>query len=215
MGLSPRVRGNQPPSRAIEYVERSIPARAGEPRAQAVERGLHRVYPPRVRGNLQNIAAARDRMRSIPARAGEPLGRTSVRTIHAVYPRACGGTGAAHHPGAADGGLSPRVRGNPHVMLVGDAEVGSIPARAGEPESTQAQVQLGGVYPRACGGTGCGGFLAQQSYGLSPRVRGNPERDAAVRVLGGSIPARAGEPSTATTAGNMTRVYPRACGGTR
>ena len=56
------------------------------------------------------------------------------------------------------------------------------------------------VYPRVCGGTQSLIFGWIVGVGLSPRVRGNPSGpvDRAVELR--SIPACAGEPSTA---GNM------------
>ena len=50
--------------------------------------------------------------------------------------------------------------------------------------------------------------------GLSPRVRGNPDRWPSATLPAGSIPACAGEPTSwrGTPAG--FEVYPRVCGGT-
>ena len=50
--------------------------------------------------------------------------------------------------------------------------------------------------------------------GLSPRVRGNQGYDLAWSRYQRSIPARAGEPLTATPGDGEVVVYPRACGGT-
>ena len=51
--------------------------------------------------------------------------------------------------------------------------------------------------------------------GLSPRVRGNRSRQSAPQSYRWSIPARAGEPWPRWCKTRSTRVYPRACGGTR
>ena len=50
--------------------------------------------------------------------------------------------------------------------------------------------------------------------GLSPRVRGNPEQPAYVRVKRRSIPACAGEPRRPRLRLCRFAVYPRVCGGT-
>ena len=50
-------------------------------------------------------------------------------------------------------GLSPRVRGNPYASVSVFACVGSIPARAGEPDAAASPPSWLRVYPRACGGT--------------------------------------------------------------
>ena len=71
--------------------------------------------------------------RSIPACAGEPKGSTYTPTSPKVYPRVCGGTDTTPPAAAKAEGLSPRVRGNPEVLIYRDAKLRSIPACAGEP----------------------------------------------------------------------------------
>ncbi len=70
------------------------------------------------------------------------------------------------------------------------------------------------VYPRACGGTAFAWWHLRCAEGLSPRVRGNRSLPGVADVLGGSIPARAGEPTAVTRTISSSTVYPRACGGT-
>ena len=154
--------------------------------------------------------------------------------IRRVYPRACGGTARNIDPTRATGGLSPRVRGNPIRALENGGRYGSIPARAGEPATSEVDWQWDGVYPRACGGTTARRSGGGRKKGLSPRVRGNREQSAhrpaqprsIPRVRGnrasyrhrhepsGSIPARAGEPAWHPPSRCLPQVYPRACGGT-
>ena len=111
-------------------------------------------------------------------------------------------------------GLSPRVRGNPEKRLELEKLLRSIPARAGEPRCTHRSLWDTAVYPRACGGTEHSHCVVTHSAGLSPRVRGNLPRNAYHRSRVGSIPARAGEPSSERLPPVTCRVYPRACGGT-
>ena len=111
-------------------------------------------------------------------------------------------------------GLSPRVRGNLDAVGANRREVGSIPARAGEPRAYCRLKCHYGVYPRACGGTPTGGYDGPCMRGLSPRVRGNRPAPPPSSSGPGSIPARAGEPTARTAAPPIIRVYPRACGGT-
>ena len=111
-------------------------------------------------------------------------------------------------------GLSPRVRGNPSPILFPKLLLGSIPACAGEPFSSVRPSRGYEVYPRVCGGTamtwcGCG-----RPTGLSPRVRGNRHPRDRCAHLSRSIPACAGEPSTANRTPDPQAVYPRVCGGT-
>ena len=172
-GLSPRVRGNHWAVPSATRFAGSIPARAGEPRAGAPPTPASPVYPracggtprirvgnglceglsPRVRGNRHDARTRVMHIRSIPARAGEPPRSSRLTSGSPVYPRACGGTAWIRGHCTAQTGLSPRVRGNLLVHRVNDQAFGSIPARAGEPETSTPFWRNLAVYPRACGGT--------------------------------------------------------------
>ena len=152
---------------------------------------------------------------SIPARAGEPVIIGDCRQRWQVYPRACGGTEYVVPSHESPLGLSPRVRGNRLAERVHADNRGSIPARAGEPcEPIDPAIERK-VYPRACGGTVRGHRFTAATGGLSPRVRGNRHPSRWGSTIHRSIPARAGEPSTATRWSQGMPVYPRACGGTQ
>ena len=131
-----------------------------------------------------------------------------------VYPRACGGTLSLWSWCSSLRGLSPRVRGNLAGFQWERIRPGSIPARAGEPERRARTSTVSRVYPRACGGTPVPCRSDTNSTGLSPRVRGNRRRAGLATAAMGSIPARAGEPLGNGAMGGVSRVYPRACGGT-
>ena len=152
-GLSPRERGNLGGGRRGRELERSIPARAGEPHVDLIMAVPPKVYPrasggtfaglaaaafakglsPRERGNLINHPRHELREGSIPARAGEPRSPTPRPPTSWVYPRASGGTRPLPGARLGDGGLSPRERGNLLGDRVGRHVRRSIPARAGEP----------------------------------------------------------------------------------
>ena len=152
-GLSPRVRGNQPPGVLPPAYHRSIPACAGEPASLGSLRDPFMVYPrvcggtgqgdgqppavvglsPRVRGNLPHPPIDIRRRRSIPACAGEPWAALGRITGPQVYPRVCGGTDMPLMDIGEVDGLSPRVRGNPGGSGIYEWTAGSIPACAGEP----------------------------------------------------------------------------------
>ena len=131
-GLSPRVRGNQPPLRRGFRVFRSIPACTGKPRLRRFPRGQAGVYPrvygettdidvdnrkrqglsPRVRGNRHLQEPYAIYRRSIPACTGKPPTRSCGTAPGQVYPRVYGET-TGHWPVCLFWyGLSPRVRGN-------------------------------------------------------------------------------------------------------
>ena len=111
-------------------------------------------------------------------------------------------------------GLSPRLRGNAFGSDCGRDSPGSIPALAGERLTAVRAALIGGVYPRACGGTGGIDIWSRRGKGLSPRLRGNAglPRDGLVPLW--SIPALAGERRHSRRSDAQIKVYPRACGGT-
>ena len=119
-------------------------------------------------------------------------------------------------------------------MIAPDVARGSIPAQAGEPYRGCWDWPRTRVYPRAGGGTGrpqrvrdaakglsrAGGgtrYVILSSHfhiGLSPRRRGNPRYGCCCLPTLRSIPAQAGEPPSSPAATVVSRVYPRAGGGT-
>ena len=233
-GLSPRVRGNRAGHTIEDDAAGSIPACAGEPPEANGSRQYRWVYPrvcggtassigdrgggrglsPRVRGNLRSSSPGGGYIGSIPACAGEPtLPNRTARAVR-VYPRVCGGTRRPAPPAVPLRGLSPRVRGNPTSVGVGNCTAGSIPACAGEPAPARTSASKTTVYPRVCGGTVHLRALRRCPAGLSPRVRGNRRRLCRAPQPGGSIPACAGEPELPGAYRAGGGVYPRVCGGT-
>ena len=169
---------------------------------------------PRERGNLQRRRLAHSEGGSIPARAGEPRARRCWGGWSTVYPRASGGTSGATVLGGLVYGLSPRERGNRPGSPSPCSRSRSIPARAGEPRRCGRPHRLAEVYPRASGGTGYPISHRECAGGLSPRERGNLLLGPELRPILGSIPARAGEPTTSARTVTTRWVYPRASGGT-
>ena len=194
-GLSPRVRGNRCWPAASSARARSIPACAGEPKGRGTAPTAKRVYPrvcggtrlsrplaefdeglsPRVRGNRGRNGRPHQWIGSIPACAGEPCRGRAPRSAPPVYPRVCGGTANRDARVLSALGLSPRVRGNPCAPRAAAASRGSIPACAGEPLASSGISTSARVYPRVCGGTRNSTHASASTWGLSPRVRGNPE----------------------------------------
>ena len=131
-----------------------------------------------------------------------------------VYPRACGGTSQQRTVGNPGTGLSPRLRGNrPQILAVG-IHPRFIPAPAGEPPSDSPSGCESEVYPRACGGTAALPSRRMFPIGLSPRLRGNLYVPLGTVRQVRFIPAPAGEPTSWRACWVLSRVYPRACGGT-
>ena len=94
----------------------------------------------------------------------------------------------------------------------------SIPACAGDPPWRYAN-RLGlRVYPRVCGGSARRRLSGRRPSGLSPRVRGIPNRKVGALcgwAGSGSIPACAGDPDLGACERRRDGVYPRVCGGSR
>ena len=174
LGLSPRVRGNLPPTTIARPMPRSIPACAGEPGRDGGREGRGRVYPRVCGGTGQIMGLVSLRGGSIPACAGEP-----------ALKKAAGGP---------EVGLSPRVRGNPGMPGLRRTGRRSIPACAGEPTGSSRPRLSGPVYPRVCGGTVHHDRDLDSIRGLSPRVRGNLFAYPNLLTMARSIPACAGEP---------------------
>ena len=113
-----------------------------------------------------------------------------------------------------DGGLSPRVRGDPSMSCGDTIILRSIPACAGGPVRYRPREACYRVYPRVCGGTLMRACGDRRDWGLSPRVRGDPPGTASHIPGDGSIPACAGGPSSVASPRRPSSVYPRVCGGT-
>jgi hypothetical protein len=117
------------------------------------------------------------------------------------------------HPDLVDKGPSPRERESQQPPSDLGAGEGSIPARAGEPSSRLTSCHTCGVHPRASGGAPQYQVLEAKQQGPSPRERGSRPAGERAAAHMGSIPARAGEPSSASRCRASMRVHPRASGG--
>ena len=180
IGLSPRVRGN-PERQQItpnEWIGRAMVyprVYGGTGGEQCSALGLDGLSP-RVRGNRQQRRPRRRRGRSIPACTGEPGPTRTIPSHTWVYPRVYGGTYVELWDRGAALGLSPRVRGNPLQQRRRRPAGRSIPACTGEPRFISSCGSVCRVYPRVYGGTVEQDLPQQLLVGLSPRVRGNRER---------------------------------------
>ena len=214
-GLSPRLRGNRAGGGAVGAGDGSIPALTGKPIAYKFPTPSSGVYPraygetsrccgirsppcglsPRLRGNPVHGPRMTRRFGSIPALTGKPRIAAICADTRRVYPRAYGETRPASANGPRARGLSPRLRGNPHVLGAGRQLRRSIPALTGKP-----------FLPTGGGGAAAGG--------LSPRLRGNRRQGHRQPPARGSIPALTGKPSSCRDASRPGEVYPRAYGET-
>ena len=155
-------------------------------------------------------------------------------TFEVVYPRMYGETSVSAHRASFTSGLSPHVRGNLVLLLVGAVVVGSIPACTGNLGTGRLQalgqgsipactgkpstpVEVVGsyvVYPRMYGETMNCSTKRTCPTGLSPHVRGNLHGGRDAGRGGGSIPACTGKPDLHGRPAAAPRVYPRMYGET-
>ena len=233
-GLSPHARGNRRRIRRCDVADGSIPARAGQPLVDSQNPHRPQVYPrtrgatsvmalkwalrsglsPHARGNREHYDRVPPRERSIPARAGQPTCRCTDSRVRGVYPRTRGATLKRVHHASALRGLSPHARGNRCCAGRPSGARGSIPARAGQPESGGSRWAGQWVYPRTRGATQLIATTNVYIEGLSPHARGN-RLATSLRIRdSGSIPARAGQPVTPASRHPLSGVYPRTRGAT-
>ena len=169
---------------------------------------------PRGRGNLSQGTEGRSERRSIPAWAGQPVATINCSPRGKVYPRVGGATSGATPMIGWPRGLSPRGRGNLRALRQGGLRHRSIPAWAGQPASWEPAASRSPVYPRVGGATTIYRREPFMPDGLSPRGRGNPTGAWVRPATTGSIPAWAGQPTSARRWSTPWPVYPRVGGAT-
>ena len=151
--------------------------------------------------------------RSIPARAGETRGLRTAGSVGWVYPRTGGGNAVGVTGMGVGYGLSPHGRGKRPASHPHPRRTRSIPARAGETSKPSNPAPSLTVYPRTGGGNRTSPRHGTPATGLSPHGRGKRAVMAMLRLLLGSIPARAGETTPCCSAKSAPEVYPRTGGG--
>ena len=90
-------------------------------------------------------------------------------------------------------GSSPRMRGKPPRSDKCQRVRRIIPAHAGQTEKSHQKQWFAPDHPRACGANENMANGAEILYGSSPRMRGKPRAQPAMRCAGRIIPAHAGQ----------------------
>ena len=194
-GRSPRVRGRPGRQRGRLDGTRTIPACAGETQPHAaldLARGddprvcggdvvFRRAVAicsgrsPRVRGRLGQGPDMSGRPGTIPACAGETRPHGSGNGSKEDDPRVCGGDGAGVEPRSLGNGRSPRVRGRLARRRWRLSFYRTIPACAGETDTSLRSSLAQSDDPRVCGGDENFRLQLHLDEGRSPRVRGRPD----------------------------------------
>ena len=232
LGPSPLARGSRGLCLRRVRHGRSIPARAGQPPA-AIRGTADRRVHPRSRGAAAFISLSVDSemgpsplargsrvlrvgnaapIGSIPARAGQPALSQRAQGPVGVHPRSRGAAPASRVSVKSQPGPSPLARGSHAHGLIRRNRRGSIPARAGQPRTARTKICTSRVHPRSRGAARRRVGIPRRKRGPSPLARGSLARLPALRVLLGSIPARAGQPPCRTSACPTSPVHPRSRG---
>ena len=128
----------------------------------------------------------------IPAHAGNtdcPMRLLCGRWDH---PRACGEHHSSRRILGYMLGSSPRMRGTQDRSVHNLADVGIIPAHAGNTRRGKCHRAVVRDHPRACGEHMPVGWKLAVSLGSSPRMRGTHWPDDIIMTREGIIPAHAG-----------------------
>ena len=169
---------------------------------------------PLTRGNRRRAARRGGGVGPIPAHAGQPVQVDGALRDRRAYPRSRGATVGRGASGDTRQGLSPLTRGNLVRAVDRAAQLGPIPAHAGQPAPSSVSAWASRAYPRSRGATQRELERAKQAWGLSPLTRGNPGHGVDLAALAGPIPAHAGQPSLDHEPGSCVRAYPRSRGAT-
>ena len=170
-GLSPRVWGSQTICKPGPAYQGSIPTCVGQPRTVTLRQIVPWVYPhvcgaallaiaiflrlpglsPRVWGSPRLMRRSTCPLRSIPTCVGQPRPGCPSSPGGPVYPHVCGAAQPTWWGGGQGQGLSPRVWGSLHVLLLVLIAVGSIPTCVGQPALSPCLAEKQQVYPHVCG----------------------------------------------------------------
>ena len=168
---------------------------------------------PLARGKLADVVHGVSDPGPIPAGAGETHLEARLSRWLGAYPRWRGGNTGRRSFDRKTMGLSPLARGKLLLPVGFQANLGPIPAGAGETIRGQYSAGNFRAYPRWRGGNAPGGSFESQAWGLSPLARGKPAQDPVVDFAAGPIPAGAGETEASLSIRRLPRAYPRWRGG--
>ena len=200
-GPSPLARGSPNGVPRLFAQSGSIPARAGQPRANLASHSLNRVHPrsrgaaqrggfepgcavgpsPLARGSPAQGGAVEHALGSIPARAGQPgVTRQKLRNP-GVHPRSRGAALVWDGVPRVDSGPSPLARGSHQRRVLSPSAGRSIPARAGQPAAPRSDTSSIGVHPRSRGAAVKTLPDMSMQKGPSPLARGSLRRHPLLR----------------------------------
>ena len=232
VGTSPRMRGKRPRVPSSSRRQRNIPAYAGKtqnpwsgspqipehPRVcgENPSSSLFTVYltgtSPRMRGKQPLAARSLCRPRNIPAYAGKTMRLSHGDDIVSEHPRVCGENPVLVRWNSSQTGTSPRMRGKLNHGGTVRQRNRNIPAYAGKTHRSLRRLRRRSEHPRVCGENRSVSRRFASFAGTSPRMRGKPQRQPAVRLIRRNIPAYAGKTSFPGKQAGAAPEHPRVCG---
>ena len=167
---------------------------------------------PRMRGTHLAPNGLPVQQRIIPAYAGNTERRFCRSLGAGDHPRVCGEHRSGRSHRVVRRGSSPRMRGTRGARRPRRQNHGIIPAYAGN-TGTRLKGSTGRRdHPRVCGEHLLGTPLLPWQRGSSPRMRGTHPPGLYRRLVGGIIPAYAGNTPAVEPTPMAFRDHPRVCG---
>ena len=231
-GSSPRMRGTRAPTGHAAHATGLIPTYAGNTRrsgalwcgawahphvcGEHVPLQERRVSDPgsspRMRGTHGDGETFSDEKGLIPTYAGNTSVPVSRRCMTRAHPHLCGEHAETAKTARMTRGSSPRMRGTPQYLGLGDALLGLIPTYAGNTQELQAIVVLLRAHPHVCGEHGVEVISTPLDGGSSPRMRGTQGRNPSGLNSLGLIPTYAGNTAIRRLRLGFGWAHPHVCG---
>ncbi len=171
-GSSPRVRGTRRDTECLKYINRFIPAGAGNTVKPPDTYRPPTVHPRGCGEHPIALCARRAACGSSPRVRGTPERATSKFSVDRFIPAGAGNTASIRSQWRSATGSSPRVRGTHPLRTHRPDGRRFIPAGAGNTLIVISMLAAFTVHPRGCGEHAGGGPCSCANSGSSPRVRG-------------------------------------------
>ena len=191
-GIIPAYAGNTTNDYDFDTPRRDHPRVCGEHGTTLPAAGCWTGSSPRMRGTLVFLESSYCPVGIIPAYAGNTRRWWNARSPTRDHPRVCGEHPLRRWLKTVQSGSSPRMRGT-HLIEYGRTHgYGIIPAYAGNTLLQDDITAPFGDHPRVCGEHLLLSRITSSRRGSSPRMRGTLVSAHASRLIGGIIPAYAG-----------------------
>ncbi len=188
------------------------PRSRGEHRPPATEYRGPPGSSPLARGTLSFFCWLAAFPGLIPARAGNTRGGSARRRVFWAHPRSRGEHMAPTESTRAKWGSSPLARGTPSTIARVTGAGGLIPARAGNTLPYSPGCTVSWAHPRSRGEHKFAVGAVTSWAGSSPLARGTLAAGGQPVLVGGLIPARAGNTASVRADRQGVGAHPRSRG---